>query len=236
MDKIPPFAEEIKNLKSTHKKFISVYENFVSKKECKQFIKIFNKSRTYNRQESEGISPMLKKDDAFSYSSNIDRLTKSDHELFKNFHHRLDYLLHQEYPKIYPGINHIPLYLEGIKIQKTTPGGGYHVWHSELSPHNPSRAVVFTVYLNNIKEGGETEFLDHHMRVSPKKGLLCLFPASYTHLHRGNPPLDKIKYIITGWFNVNLPTKESIETEIKRLELRLKNKQYQQQPNGRFSK
>jgi len=37
------------------------------------------------------------------------------------------------------------------------------------------------------------------MRVKPKKGRLILFPAGFTHTHRGNPPLDGEKYIITGW-------------------------------------
>ncbi len=43
------------------------------------------------------------------------------------------------------------------------------------------------------------------LRVPPKKGSICLFPASFTHLHRGNPPLTGEKYIITGWLHLISP-------------------------------
>ena len=38
------------------------------------------------------------------------------------------------------------------------------------------------------------------MKLRPKKGTVCLFPASWTHTHRGNPVYTKDKYIATGWF------------------------------------
>jgi len=29
---------------------------------------------------------------------------------------------------------------------------------------------------------------------------VCIFPADYPYVHRGNPPLQKDKYILTSWF------------------------------------
>jgi hypothetical protein len=55
------------------------------------------------------------------------------------------------------------------------------------------------VYLNDIEDGGETEFLYLSKRVKPVTGRVLLWPAGYTHTHRGNPPLKDTKYIITGW-------------------------------------
>lgn len=87
-----------------------------------------------------------------------------------------------------------------IKIQKTMPGGGYHIWHPEMqSIHEKGRCLVFMLYLNDVEEGGETEFLYQHKRIQPKRDRFVLWPAYFTHTHRGNPPLSGEKLILTGW-------------------------------------
>ena len=92
-----------------------------------------------------------------------------------------------------------------VKVQRTPPKGGYHVWHCEHSSadmHTATRVLAWTLYLNDIPEGqGETEFLHQGIRIQPKKGTVCLFPASWTHYHRGNFTTTATKYIATGWYN-----------------------------------
>ena len=45
-------------------------------------------------------------------------------------------------------------------MQKTEPMQGYHSFHHERTGHNNNkRCLVWTIYLNDIEEGGETEFL-----------------------------------------------------------------------------
>jgi hypothetical protein len=90
------------------------------------------------------------------------------------------------------------------KMQKSHPRDGYHEWHHERCSNINETAMsirefTWTLYLNDVKEGGETEFLLQSKRVSPEKGKICIWPASFTHLHRGNPPLKEVKYILTGW-------------------------------------
>jgi hypothetical protein len=91
-----------------------------------------------------------------------------------------------------------------IKVQKTKVGGGYMEWHCEKSSHEVSnRILVWTAYLNDLPEGeGETEFLYQHKRFRPKKGTVVIFPADFTHTHRGNPPLTTTKYIATAWYEL----------------------------------
>jgi hypothetical protein len=87
-----------------------------------------------------------------------------------------------------------------IKIQRTKPGGGYHLWHSEATSRaHSNRILVFSLFLNTVTEGGETEFLYQKRRVPAEKNCLILWPSGFTHTHRGNPPLSNDKYIITGW-------------------------------------
>ena len=58
------------------------------------------------------------------------------------------------------------------------------------------------IYLNDVEEGGETEFLYQRKKLKPTKNRAVIWPGSYTHLHRGNPPMET-KYILTGWYTNN---------------------------------
>jgi len=91
-----------------------------------------------------------------------------------------------------------------MKMQRTGPGGGYHIWHCEQGPEEQAnRVVTYMLYLNNIapEEGAETEFLYQKKRFNPTENTMVIWPAAYTHTHRGNPVLgENHKYIVTGWF------------------------------------
>ena len=59
-------------------------------------------------------------------------------------------------------------------------------------------------YLNTIKpeDAGETEFLYQKRRINPVENTIVLWPAAYTHMHRGNTVFGNVsKYIATGWFD-----------------------------------
>ena len=109
----------------------------------------------------------------------------------------------EEYVHNYPSIENIAIRTVRQKLQKTEKGGGFHAWHHEQTDLNlATRVLTWSIYLNDVEEGGETEFLHQSKRVKAKKGRIVLFPASFTHAHRGNPPLSGDKYILTGWFNL----------------------------------
>ena len=88
-----------------------------------------------------------------------------------------------------------------FKIHKVKKSEGYHRWHYEnASATSMDRLMVYMTYLEAPKEGGETEFLHQSLRIKPVVGRTLIWPAGYTHMHRGNPPLDGEKMYITGWF------------------------------------
>ena len=94
-----------------------------------------------------------------------------------------------------------------VLLQKTEPTQGYHMFHGENINWNVSdRTLAWMVYLNDVEEGGETEWLYQQRKIKPTKGTVCIWPGSFTHLHRGNPPMSE-KYIATGWYqgNIGLP-------------------------------
>jgi hypothetical protein len=90
-----------------------------------------------------------------------------------------------------------------IKMQKTEPGQGFHTWHYENGVKTmANRVLTWSMYLNDNFEAGETEFLYQHYRYKPKAGDLIIWPAGFTHTHRGNPPINGTKYILTGWLEL----------------------------------
>ena len=86
-------------------------------------------------------------------------------------------------------------------LQKTEPMEGYHVFHAENSNYNNAvRMLAWMIYLNDVEEGGETEFLYQKRRVKPTRNTCLIWPGCFTHLHRGLPPISGSKFILTGWF------------------------------------
>ena len=88
-------------------------------------------------------------------------------------------------------------------MQKTEPSQGYHAWHYEDGTREMcNRVLTWSMYLNDEFEAGETEFLYQQYRYKPKAGDLVIFPSGFTHVHRGNPPINGTKYILTGWLEL----------------------------------
>jgi prolyl 4-hydroxylase len=91
---------------------------------------------------------------------------------------------------------------EKTKIQYYDKGWGFYKWHFENNGNNHTlfRHLVFATYLNNVEDGG-TQFLHQNYTVKAKKGKTIIFPAIWTHTHKGEITKNQEKYIITGWFN-----------------------------------
>jgi hypothetical protein len=82
--------------------------------------------------------------------------------------------------------------------------GGYPYWHCELYPRDPGcetlhRHLLWTVYLNEDFDEGETEFMYQQRKIKPKTGSLLIAPTAFTHTHRGNRPQRGDKFIATSW-------------------------------------
>ena len=185
-------------MKFIHNKFIGIYENAFSQEYCDSLISNFdsNLDKTLSRQQSglpEG-NTLNKNDLSYNFSDFEPQLF---HKFVKIFFEKFYPFYQNENPALETTGYHTIFH---GKIQKTLPTQGYHIFHHESeSIHGMHRLLAYTLYLNDVEEGGETEFLYQSLRVKPKTGTLCIFPAHFTHVHRGNPPLSGEKYILTGW-------------------------------------
>jgi hypothetical protein len=89
----------------------------------------------------------------------------------------------------------------GFQIQKYIKNTGKYAYHNDaqiIIQKNKTRILTFLWYLNDIEEGGETEFFGNY-RIKPKCGKFIMFPSTWTFPHCGNIPKSSNKYIITGW-------------------------------------
>ena len=182
--------------------FIGVYDNYITPEECNKAIKLFENqvkfNNTINRLDFEQ-SPVNQKQDQqfFAKENNLDIWWKDLKSLIVNF----DMAWNHYIKTTGADTTYESFCFTNLKLQKTLPTEGYHVWHVEHGKgfDTEPRAFVFSIYLNDVEDGGETEFLHFSKRCKPKTGRIVIWPAGFPYLHRGNPPLSGEKYILTSW-------------------------------------
>ena len=108
----------------------------------------------------------------------------------------------KEYIKLYPFINSLDKWdlSPTFKIQKYNPNEAYFITHCEnTSKKDCDRVLTWMIYLNDVKNGGHTCFPYQRKKYQPRTGSLLIWPAHFTHPHKGLPSKTEIKYIATGW-------------------------------------
>ena len=174
---------------------VGIFDNYFSDEICDKYISYFDKVTSIDRNHINKIQDKHCSLLATLYDKDLNINYIGD-----DFQRVFWTECYPKYLEKYPIIQEFNKHrILDIKLQKTEKGQGYHKWHCEtMSGSSRNRFLVFSLYLNTVK-GGETEFLNQGLRLKAVKDRFIMFPAAYTHVHRGNPPLDKTKYIITGW-------------------------------------
>jgi len=189
-----------------YRDFIGMYEGVYPDGYCRHMVEEFerlsNTGATYNRQHEEGCLKRIKQDEFTFLNFKNHTPTPFNGDDAKDIFFRGLQECYEDYVAEYDILRDLNVKCTNIKLQKTKPGEGYHVWHCEQGTEDgANRCVVYALYLNTITEAGETEYLYQKMRVQPRENVMVLWPAGYTHPHRGNAVYgNDAKYIITGWF------------------------------------
>lgn len=93
--------------------------------------------------------------------------------------------------------------VEPLVLQKYPINGGYKAEHAEKSgflDRTIKRCLVYMTYLNDVEDGG-TEFIYQNKTYQAIKGNTLIWPAEWTHMHKGQVSSTKEKIIITGWYS-----------------------------------
>lgn len=181
---------------------IGVFPDALSRSECRSIIHRFeeNIDETYEGETSGGINHDVKNTRDWSlfdgdiHAMFVDR--SNDHvNKYLDGYGKQDqwdpYLIFSEG-------SHYPSW----QIQRYIKGEGhYSGWHNE-EPYLKKfckRMFVVMFYLNDVAVGGTTEFLYTGLKIKPKAGTFCIWPAGFPYIHRGNMPRSNNKYIATTW-------------------------------------
>ena len=172
---------------------------YISEKICDNLVSYFNENKNNHLPGMSGskINKDIKDSVDLQIDKNIKNSTISDYlnsldEVMKNYRDKYSELKKQESYSLN----------EDWNIQYYKPNGGFKKWHCENSYINSvtsSRILVFQTFLNDV-DGGGTEFLYQNKLVNAKKGLTLIWPAYWTHTHKGEISSKNEKYIATGWY------------------------------------
>lgn len=181
---------------------IEEYNNAFEKEYCDEIIRHFELMRETNITNLQNdIGKNSDERIVFDWA-HTQNVFHYDFGLCKYFYDRMNEVYTNQYVEKYDMLKrsqqHTP---KGMSVQKTMPHQGYHAWHQETADvGSGSRIVSYMLYLNDVEEGGETEFLYQGLKLKPESGKLVFFPCGFTFPHRGNPIYKGEKYIITGWY------------------------------------
>ena len=171
---------------------------------CKKIIQFFENNKNLQRKgtTSQGynekkiksttditIKPNNLKDPKFKI---FNQYVKELHKCYLDYQNQWPFL-----KSIFKNIDIPP-----FNIQKYGPGDHFATIHSERTSLNClHRLFAFMTYLNDVNDGGKTNFSHYGLKVKPEVGKTLIWPAEWTHAHAGEILKSGTKYIITGWMN-----------------------------------
>jgi prolyl 4-hydroxylase len=115
------------------------------------------------------------------------------------------FFCYKDYLLQWPFLGEIAEKLEigSFNIQRYQVGEHFQKIHTERSSiATLHRILAWMTYLNDVEEGGTTYFEHYGLEIKPRKGLTLIWPAEWTHAHKGNILNSGSKYIVTGWLNL----------------------------------
>ena len=160
--------------------FVLTVDNFFTKKECKDLLKTYK------------VNLKLEEKLGYLYNEIIIQEFKFLDKLLK---------LINLYKKTYPEVDMTASgwALTNLRFKLFKKGKSFKNFHSEVNLANPTRLLSLQVYLTEHECG--TEFFRDKKVIKSKAGRACLFPAYFTHTHKGQPDFKKERCIITGYYS-----------------------------------
>ena len=201
-------------------KYIYTNKISLSKEVCSDLIELFeNEERKYDGVTHGGVQKNIKDTKDFVIPENEPKWYKYYHlfhnELTRNLQIYLNKLNKNDSFKnenqnttiVYKHFENTNISHSVFMLQRYIMNEGRYVYHNDFSidlKNKKNRIITYLWYLNDVLEGGETDFPDLNLKVKPETGKLVLFPATWDFPHCGKMPISSNKYIVTGWLYIDI--------------------------------
>ena len=191
---------------SVNKKPYFICGWYINKKVCTNLIKYFENSSN-QRAGTIGVKgkPGINRKEKLSTDVCID--TRNHDEEILSYYQELNKVLEKYKKKFeYCHVNQDRWGMtENLRLQRYKPEEGYFKRHFERTGGlTVNRHLTFMTYLNDIKDGGETEFYYQKLKIKPETGLTLIWGTDWTTTHRGITSKTETKYIATGWYSYRM--------------------------------
>ena len=170
---------------------------------CDSLVEYFESKISKQKKGSTGSGININIKDSVDIAINPKDIILPGNQIFNQYFEEL-FECHKDYISQWPFLqeNSTKFEIGVFNLQRYKPGQHFKKIHTErFSVESLHRIFVFMTYLNDVEDGGSTYFSHYDLTINPKKGLTLIWPAEWTHAHRGNILRKGSKYIITGWIN-----------------------------------
>ena len=184
------------------KNFIEVFDNAISTEDCKYIIDYMNTNGLMKRgsvKTPEGTRVVYEYKISSEMGIDIQDKNPINDIIGISLHHQIE-----KYKELHPQLAKIERWgvRERYNLQKYYPEEGYFALHCEnADPITSNRVLAWMFYLNTVTDDGGTYFDNYDLTLNAVEGRCVIWPAYWTHMHRGIVSKTESKYIVTGWFN-----------------------------------
>ena len=185
--------------------YIRVHDNVVPHSYCQQLIGLFHNCPHIHSGEAQGygvpqghkICDEIHIREVFLNEKDpqaIEMWKRVDQQIFSYINPLL-----VKYIDEFKVLQGQPIRDEGFRFKRYPKDQGKFGLHVDMTPTTPTRVMAIILYLNDVEEGGETDFPWQELKVAPRAGRVCIAPTYWTHPHLSRIPISHDKYIVNNF-------------------------------------
>ena len=176
---------------------VHVYENALEPDTCNFFISLFDSVPHLHETIQKDGKPNFTQFNLTKNKDVNDELNKIHSHVIKNVYKYRDMYYNFVDSRVFPSEHAF----EQFRIKRYNTGGEDRFdTHVDVADYSSARRFLsFFWYLNDVENGGETEFLN--VSIKPKAGTLVVFPPLWMFPHKGNAPISGSKYLLSTYLH-----------------------------------